>query len=80
MAAIAPNTLLEEAKCYECFGPLSQGQLLKLALLRRQLLALNASAEVDAQSLFEYGKCYACLGLSIFDILEVSLLDQIAQA
>jgi hypothetical protein len=34
MAALDPNTLLDETKCYACFG-MSIGQLLELALLSR---------------------------------------------
>lgn len=35
MAAIDPQTLLEEAKCYACFAQASLPEMLKLALLSR---------------------------------------------
>lgn len=79
MAAIPTNTLLDETKCYACYGA-SITQLLRLGLLRRQLLALNASADVSAAALLEYSKCYACYGSSLTDLIELALLDQIAQA
>jgi len=79
MAAIDPNVLLEEVKCYACTDGVSTSQLLKLALLRRQLVALDPDADVTLDGLVEYAKCYACLGMSTYDILELALLDQIAQ-
>lgn len=79
MPAIATNTLVEEAKCYSCTGEVSFAQSLELALLRRQLLSLNVSADVTMQGLVEYAKCYACYGLSTFDLLKIALLDQISQ-
>lgn len=79
MAAIATNTLLDEVKCYACFGA-SLTQLMKLALLRRQLLAAVPTADVSAGALIEYAKCYGCYGASLVDLIELALLDQIAQA
>lgn len=74
------NELLAEVKCYGCLG-LSIGQLLKLALLRRQLLALDSEAATDVDSLLDHGKCFQChLGGDVGRILELSLLDKIAAA
>ena len=80
MAAIATNTLLDEVKCYACYGSASITQLLTLALLRRTLLARNASADVTAAGLISYAKCYGCFGANVFDLIELALLDQIAQS
>ena len=77
--AIAAQSLFEEAKCYECYGPITLPQLLTLALLRRQLLALNPASDVSAQGLISYAKCYACYTGSMFDLMELALLDQISQ-
>lgn len=79
MAAIPTNTLLGEVQCYACFGG-SVAQLLKLALLRRRLLALVPTADVSAGALIDYAKCFGCYGASIMDLLELALLDQIAAA
>ena len=79
MAAVATDTLLGEAKCYECYGNATIGELLILAQLRRQLLALNAAADVTPQGLLTYAKCYACYGMSFTDLFEIAMLDQIAQ-
>lgn len=79
MAALATNTLLDEVKCYACFGG-SISKLLELALIRRKLLAVSPTADVSAGALFNYAKCYACYGASIMDLLELAMLDQIAQA
>lgn len=78
--ATDPNILLAESVCYQCYGPLTIGQQLKLALLRRAVLAADPVAATDAQSLVTYGTCFACLGLSMGDLLELSLLDMLAQA
>lgn len=72
--------LLEEVKCYECFGQVTQAQLISLGLLRRILLAANPTADVSAQALISYAGCYACYGASMYDLMELALLDQISQA
>lgn len=79
MAAIATNTLLDETKCYACYGA-SITQLLRLGLLRRQLLASVPTADVSAAALLTYAQCYGCYGASLTDLIELALLDQIAQA
>lgn len=81
MPVVATNTLMEEGKCYACFGPLTAGQILTLAQLRRWLISLAPAADTSPQALVEYSKCYACLGsLSIYELMMLALLDQIAQA
>ncbi len=79
MAAIDTNTLMAETKCYACLG-MTMTQLLKLGLLRRQLLAAVPTADTSMQALMSYAKCYACYGASAYDMLELAMLDQIAQA
>lgn len=79
MAAIDSDTLLSEAKCYECYGPLTQAELLSLALERRWLLSLSPGANVTPAFLVDYAKCFGCLGASMYDLMELALLDQIAQ-
>lgn len=76
--AIATNTLMDEGKCYECYGPLSSSEILELALLRRRALQVNASADVTPQGLFTATKCYACLGASLFELMKLGLLNIIA--
>lgn len=81
MAAVPMNTLMDEGKCYACFGPISDAQILNLAQLRRWLLSLDPAADTSPQSLVAYSKCYACLGsLSMYELMQLALLDQIAQA
>lgn len=80
MAFIPTGTLLDEAKCYMCFGMgISIAKALKLALLARTLVALVPGADVTAPTLLEYGKCYGCYGASSYQLIELALLDQIAQ-
>lgn len=73
------NTLYNEARCYLCAG-LSQAEALVLALEARRLVAVDPAADTSLSGLMRYGQCYACLGLSTFQVLEISMLDQIAQA
>ena len=81
MAAIPTNTLLDEAKCYMCFGTdVNMVKAMKLALLSRTLKALVPSADTTAQTLLTYAKCYACYGASAYELIELALLDQISQA
>lgn len=81
MPAVATDTLMEEGKCYACFGPLSASQILSLAQLRRWLLSLEPTADTSPQALMEYSKCYACLGsLSMYELMSLALIDQIAQS
>jgi hypothetical protein len=73
--AIATDTLMEEGKCYACFGPLSTYEILKLSLLRRIALTVNPSADVSAQGLLNTTNCYACLSMSTFDLLKLALMN-----
>jgi hypothetical protein len=79
MAATDANTLLEQTKCYACYG-LTLEQMLQLGLIRNALLNANPNAIVSAQGLITYATCYACYGLSLFDQFKLALLDQAAQA
>lgn len=71
--------LFEIANCYACFGEASQVQLMRLALLSEISTQLAPGLPIDPQSLFERGKCYACVGASATDIMELALLNIIAQ-
>ena len=79
MAASAIE-LITESRCYACYGEVSESQLLALALERRALLARNPAADTSAAALIAYASCYACFGASIYDLMEISLLDQISQS
>jgi hypothetical protein len=79
MAAIPAQDLFTEGKCYECFGELTQPQILKITILARQLVALSPSADVTPQGLLTYATCYACYTGSYYDLMEIALLDQISQ-
>lgn len=59
-----------------CYG-LSQSQMLKIGLLKGILAKLNPAIPTDNPSLLQYGKCFQCFGMSIFQVLEMSLLDLI---
>lgn len=75
-----PDTLYEEAKCYICRG-LSEVEGLTLALMARWLLVLDPAADVTPEGLEAYGSCFRCYaGASLFDLYQLSLLDQISQA
>jgi len=79
--AFAAQTLFDEAKCYTCFGELTAGQMLVLALERRILVARNPAADVSPQALVAYAKCDLCFTEgSMFDAMEMALLDQISQS
>lgn len=81
MAAPDKNVLLDETKCYLCYGPLPIARLLTLALLRRWLLTLSPTANTSAQALVEYSKCYACTdSVDMGDIFELALLGMINDA
>ncbi len=74
-----PATLIAETTCYACYG-LSMYEIFKIGLLRRQALALNASADVTPAGLITAAKCYACYGATIGEMFELSLLTIIAAA
>lgn len=80
MPATSTQTLFNEAECFACLGPVTDAQLLRIALLVRTLVALEPAAEVTPQALETYGRCYQCLdGVSQADAVELALLDQISQ-
>lgn len=80
MPATNFQTLLNEGRCFSCFGELSVPQILELALLRRIVLNADPAAATDPQSLMTYGVCYACPGASEFEIMKISMLDMLSQA
>lgn len=80
MTAIDSSALLDEARCYACYVSASLAQLLNLALERRILLARSPTADVSGSGLLDYSKCHGCHGASIYDLMEIALLDQISQA
>ncbi len=73
------NTLLNDAKCYECLSP-GLWQLLKLGLLQQILLASNPMADTSVNALLAAAKCYECLSPGMWQLLELALLQQIVDA
>lgn len=74
------NELYQEASCYTCLG-ISQVEALKLALEARWLLALDPTADTSTNALLQYANCFRCnSNASIADLIELALLDQIANA
>jgi len=71
--AIATDTLMDEGKCYACYGPLSSYEILKLSLLRRIALTVSPTADVSPQGLLNTTDCYACLSLSTFQLFKLAL-------
>ncbi len=70
------QTLVQQGKCYACYGPTSMATLLRLALLRQIVLNHNPSAAVDPQSLLSDGRCYPCnSNASLAGTMELSLLS-----
>lgn len=80
MAATNAQTLFDEGKCYLCNTTANTAQVLRLALLRRILLAVAPTADVSVAGLMTYGACFGCYGMTEVDIIELSLLDQISVA
>jgi len=73
------NELYAESTCFLCYG-VTQAQALKLALLKRQVLALNPDADVTPETLLSLGACYACYtDGSLFDLFELALLNLVAE-
>lgn len=75
--ATAADVLVDEVRA---FGTLPIATQLRLALIRRALLAVNPAAIVTPSGLAFYGSCYECLGLTQAQVWEVSMLDQLQQA
>lgn len=71
------NTLYAQGACYACLG-LSLQETLTLAIEREWLLLLDPAADTSVQALLDYGSGFHPYG-SLFDVLELSLLDQISQ-
>lgn len=77
------QTLLAEAKCFECYAANPYMlSLIELALLRQMLLATNASATVDPQGLLALAKCYECYGPNQYtlNLMKLALLQQLVAA
>jgi hypothetical protein len=78
--ATDPQSLLNAAKCFECYSSSNPEQLLELALLAITTRNANAMATTDPQGLFTLAKCYLCQGVSQFQALKLALLSQISKA
>lgn len=80
MAATPAQTLIAEGAKFSGFiADLSAMRQMKLALLVRTLVALDPNADTSPQTLLAYAKCYACYGISQFEMVELALLDLISQ-
>lgn len=66
-------TLLSSAQCLVCFGELSIGEALELALWQQ----INAMPS-DPQTLISEGHCFACHGASTFEIMKLALLARVS--
>lgn len=71
------QALLNDANCYGCLG-LSMTEMLTLALERQWLLTLQPNADTSVAALTAAGSCFACYDMSMFDLLENTLLSLIA--
>lgn len=72
------QTLFDEGKCYACYGPITQVQILRLVLLSRIAKNNNPTMDTSPQTLLDQGACLACYGMSLADIMELTLLGLIA--
>lgn len=71
-------TLVGEGRCYQCYG-LSTAQAIKLALLRRNVLATYPSSDVSPAGLITRANCYSCYTQgNMFQLFELALLDILA--
>lgn len=81
MAATDSQTLLDAAKCYQCFAANGYSvELMKLAILQQILLASNAAADVSPQGLLQQASCYQCYASNdyMLKLIELGLLAKIA--
>lgn len=74
------SELINESKCYGCYGPLSLMDMISIALMRRILLSRNPSADTSPGALIAYGACNFCLPVDVPNVFEMSLLDQISNS
>ncbi len=70
------QTLLAGSNCYNNFS--AQFSLLKLGLLRQIVLAQNPMADTSPQTLLANVNCYNCYGPGVWPLLELALLQAIA--
>ena len=81
MPVIPAQTLFSESKCYNCYGELTTGENIILALWRRVVLSVTPTADVSPQGLVAYAKCYLCFTEgSMFDAMEMALMDLFFQS
>jgi len=69
------QSLFDDAACYACYGALTDAQLMKLAMLKNLLLEVAPGSNTSAAYLVQYGQCFACVGMSMADIMEIALLN-----
>jgi hypothetical protein len=81
MPVIDAQILFSESRCYNCFGELTTGENLILALWRRLVLSVAPTADVSPQGLLAYAECDLCFTEgSMFDAMEMALMDLFFQS
>jgi|SRR6185369_13318363 len=81
MPVIDAQTLFSESKCYNCYGELTTGENIILALWRRVVLSIDPTADVSPQGLVAYSKCYLCFTEgSMFDAMEMAMMNMVSSA
>jgi len=70
---VSPQGLISQGACFSCGGLASTGQIMILVLLRQ-----ISGGSSGVQDLLDQGKCYACAGVSMYEVLKLSLLAQIS--
>lgn len=74
------DTLLAEVACYNCEWRPDFAQSLRIALIRRSVLAANPSADVSTAAVNTAAACFLCLGISGADGQELALLTMLADS
>jgi len=80
MATCDTQTLIDEAKCFECLVSHGERDLAKLALLVRVLKQLDPSFVLDINSLMSEANCFECLMAGQRQLATLALLCRISQA
>lgn len=79
MAVCDPQSLINDASCFQCLLP-GQMPLAQLALLVRILQQLDPTFVLNVNTLMDEAKCFECLKGGEIQLARLALLCRISQA
>jgi len=77
MATCSPQSLLDQAACFDCLVSDAQKQLVILVMLKQIVTVVNPSADTSPQGLIDAGRCFDYLQQGQRESAQLQLLCEL---